>query len=429
MVSCGDTTQVGSGLLEDQDLEILFEDDFLIEAKTILTEPTVTFTSLNNPIESHLVGELNDPQFGRSTASFYFQMRYFNTILPDYSSADLDSAVLMLQIDTTVLYGSRNDNLTFEVFRLKDNIVDIDTITSDDSFLIDASPIGVLQDYGPGSRREFAFFDPVFRSTIRLDNVIRIPIDNAFAQELLDTPIEEDMAADQLLEDFSGFFIRASSEGSSMMAFDLSGTSENSIFSLYYTPADTISTVFNYLLGFDRPVQFSHDITGTDVSEVLNSVAGPDDLLYVQGMNGPDVEIDLSDLFRINDNIILNHAELEVTVAIEAIGDTSLYPISPALGLYKFNDAGVYVPVDDLEIASRTGAREILFDGTVLNESSEFTYTMNFSSHAKDILNGIENTKVYLSVFNKGDNPSRTILYGPQAPLNPLKLRVTYTKL
>jgi hypothetical protein len=60
--------------------------------------------------------------------------------------------------------------------------------------------------------------------------------------------------------------------------------------------------------------------------------------------------------------------------------------------------------------------------------ASLLTYKMNLTSHVKNILKGIESTKVYLSVYNNTANPTRTILYGPQHSSYPVKLRVTYTK-
>ena len=426
--SCSESTPVGSGLLEDQDLEVVFEEDFDLIAKTVITEPTITFTSLNNDIETHLVGQINDPIFGSSEASFYVQFRYFNSVLPDYTDATADSAVLMMEIDTTLFYGKSISELDFEVFRLRDNIIDLDTINSDAVFAVDPQPIGVLNGHRPSTRRNFVFYEPALRDTLVVNNVVRIPLDLSFAQEIVDAPINDDTAADDLVAQFNGFYVRATTDESVIMGFNLSGTSNNSVFSLYYTPTDTTPTAFNYLVGFDRPVRFNHDYTGTDISDLINQQATGNDLLYLQGMNGVDIEIDISDIQKVNDNILLNHAELELTVAVQALGDTSFYPPSPDLGIYKRDANGLLIPVDDLEIADRTGGREILFDGG-LEEGIQLTYSLNFSAHIKDVLDGDENNTIYLSVFNKGNDPSRSIVYGPQHDTFPMKLKLTYTKL
>ena len=428
-ISCSDSTPIGSGLLADQDLELVFDDDFEIIAKTVITGPTITFTSQNNPINTHLIGQLNDPTFGFSEASYYVQFRYFNTVLPDYTDVEVDSGVLMLEIDTTIFYGSRASQLNFEVFRLRDDIIDLDTITSDQVFAIDPNPIGVLNGYRPSERRSFSFYEPSLRDTLTLSDVIRIPLDLSFVQEIVDAPINETTAADDLLAQFNGFYVRASTDESVIMGFNVGGNSENSVFSLYYTPTDTVSTSFNYLVGFDRPVRFDHDYSGTEIIDILNEPVQGNDPLYIQGMNGVDVELDLSDITKLDDNTLLNHAELELTLATEVLGDTTSFAPAMELGLYKTSSNGELIEVEDLEISERTGGRVILFDGVLQNEGVIQTYSINFSAHIKDILNGSEDGLVYLSIFDKGNDPSRTIIYGPQHDTYPLQLKLTYTKL
>ncbi len=432
LLSCGEATEVGSGLLNDEDINIEFRDDLDFSVKSVITQPTITFTSLNNPINSHLVGELNDPVFGYTSASIYFQMRYFNTILPDYSESTVDSAVLMIEIDTSVVYGNDSDKIDFEVYRLIDNILNIDTIRSDDVFQIGETPIGRLEGYAPGAQDSFTFYDPIVRDTLTVTNAIRIPIDMDFAEELHSLPIPTDGAADDLLENFSGFYLRGLVDGSVVMSFDLSGNSTNSIFSLFYTPNDTTSTRFNYLLGFDRPIQYRHDYLDTEIINRLNVDVGPEDVIYLQGMNGPDAEIDLSSLTSLPEDILLNHVELEFFIASTELVDTVNYPAARSIGLYKKNADGDLVQIEDLRIAQTTGATNILFGGN-RTQSGEFTglesYKMNLTTHVKDILDGDEPTTLYLSILDKADNPERTILYGPKDANYPAKIRVTYTKL
>jgi len=173
---------------------------------------------------------------------------------------------------------------------------------------------------------------------------------------------------------------------------------------------------------------FEHDYTGTVIPDVLNVPVEGNDLLYLQGLNGVDIQVDISDMLRINDNILLNHAELEITLATENTENPD-FPASLSLGLYRMDSNGQLVEIEDLELADLRGAREIVFDGTLNTTGTESTYSFNFTSHAKGILEGIDSGIIYISVFDKGADPSRTIVYGPDHDTSPMKLNLTFTRL
>ena len=426
--ACSDSTPVGSVLLGNEDLEVVFEDDFDLSATTVITEPTLTYTAQNNSIQRHLAGQFNDPVFGASQSSFYFQMQYFGDLIPNYEGATLDSGVLMLQLDTTFFAGDSVSNLDFEVFRLTEDISSLDSINSDAVFSIQGDALGRLENYSPVDGRIFRFFDPQFLDTLEFANVIRIPIGDDFSSEVLTIDGNEAPTSAELVPFFNGFLLTAETEQSAMVSFDISILALQSFFSLYYTGPDSIARVYNYPLGFDRPIVFEHDYTGTVIPDVLNVPVGGNDPLYLQGLNGVDVQVDISDMLRINDNIILNHAELEITLATEDTQNPD-FPASPSLGLYRMDSNGRLVEIEDLELADLRGSREVVFDGTLNTTGTESTYSFNFTTHAKGILDGIDTGIIYISVFDKGADPSRTIVYGPDHDTSPMKLNLTFTRL
>lgn len=426
--ACSDSTPVGSVLLGNEDLEVVFEDDFDLSATTVITEPTLTYTAQNNSIQRHLAGQFNDPVFGASQSSFYFQMQYFGDLIPNYEGATLDSGVLMLQLDTTFFAGDSVSNLNFEVFRLTEDISSLDSISSDAVFNIQEDALGRLENYSPLDGRIFRFFDPQFLDTLEFANVIRVPIGDDFSSEVLTIDGNEAPTSAELVPIFNGFLLTAETEQSAMVSFDISILALQSFFSLYYTGPDSIARVYNYPLGFDRPIVFEHDYAGTVIPDVLNVPVGGNDPLYLQGLNGVDVQVDISDMLRINDNIILNHAELEITLATEDTQNPD-FPASPSLGLYRMDSNGRLVEIEDLELADLRGSREVVFDGTLNTTGTESTYSFNFTTHAKGILDGIDTGIIYISVFDKGADPSRTIVYGPDHDTSPMKLNLTFTRL
>ena len=423
--ACSEATPVGSGLLSSEDMEVVFEDDFNIRATTVITDPTLTYTTQNNSIQRHLAGELRDPIFGESSSAFYFQMQYFATLFPNYEDVTLDSGILMIQVDTTFFAGDSLSDLTLEVFRLTEDISSFDSIDSDAVFMTDEEPIGVLENYSPADGRVFRFFEPSFLDTLEFANVVRIPLDDDFNSQVLQIDGDDAATSEDLISIFNGFLFRARTDQSAMVSFDLSVNALQSFYSLYYTDSDGTRRVYNYPLGFNRPIVFEHDYTGTIIPEVINTPVEGNEPLYIQGLNGVDVELDISDLLSINDNILLNHAELEVTLVTEAARNPD-FPPSPSLGLYKLDGNGRMIEVEDLFLSDLRGTRELVFDGTLNTES---TYSFNFTSHVKDILDGDETGTIYISVFNKGADPSRTQVYGPNHDTSPMKLNLTFTRL
>ncbi len=409
-------------------MEVVFEDDFDLSATTVITAPTLTYTIQNNAIERHLAGQLNDPVFGASQSSFYFQMEYFRGIVPDYEGATLDSGILMLQLDTTFLTGDSESTLDFEIFRLIEDISGLDSINSDAVFSIEEDPLGRLENYSVSDGRIFRFFDPQVLDTVEFDNVIRIPISDDFNSQVFAVDGNEAPTSADLVSIFNGYLLTAETEQSAMVSFDVSFLALQSFFSLYYTGPDSSSRVYNYPLGFDRPIVFEHDYTGTVIPDVLNVPVGGNDPLYLQGLNGVDVQVDISDMLRINDNILLNHAELEITLATENT-DNPDFPASPTLGLFTMDSNGRLVEIEDLALADIRGPREVVFDGTLNTTGTESTYSFNFTTHAKGILDGIDTGIIYISVFDKGGDPSRTIVYGPDHDTSPMKLNLTFTRL
>ncbi len=428
IAACSEATEVGSGLLSNEDLEVVFEDDFDISATTVLSEPTLTYTAQNNSIQRHLAGELDDPVFGQSSSAFYFQMRYFGDLIPNYQGATLDSGILMIQLDTTFFAGDSVSDLNFEVFELIEDISSFDSIDSDAVFEVAEEPIGVLENYSANDGRIFRFLEPSSLDTSEFGNVIRIPIDDDFSNRALDIDGSVAPTSEELVSMLNGFLLRGTTNQSAMVSFDLSILALQSFFSLYYTDADSTRRVYNYPLGFDRPIVFEHDYLGTVIPEVLNIPVEGNDPLYIQGLNGVDVRVDITDMLRINDNILLNHAELEVTLATENTENPD-FPPSLSLGLYRMDSNGRIVQIEDLALSVIRGSREIVFDGTLNTVGTESTYSFNFTSHAKGILDGIDDGLIYISVFNKGADPSRTIIYGPDHDTSPMKLNLTFTRL
>jgi hypothetical protein len=61
-------------------------------------------------------------------------------------------------------------------------------------------------------------------------------------------------------------------------------------------------------------------------------------------------------------------------------------------------------------------------------EKNKIKYEMNITTHLIDVLNGREGDILYLRIANKVNNPATAVLYGPNHPQFPARLKLTYTK-
>ena len=92
ILSCSDSTPVGSGILEDDEIKVQYSEDFTITAKTVLNKASITFTALNNPIMRHYAGSVRDDVFGG--------VRSVETAVPASYSPCKKSAVAIADVKT-----------------------------------------------------------------------------------------------------------------------------------------------------------------------------------------------------------------------------------------------------------------------------------------------------------------------------------------
>jgi hypothetical protein len=431
ILSCSDSTPVGSGILEDDEIKVQYSEDFTITAKTVLNQPSITFTGLNNAIVNHYTGSIRDDVFGGVEASFYFQMLYFNTATPTFTDTRFDSLVIMLELSPGLTYGDSLAKFDIEIYRLLEDISTLDTIRSNVAISREDTPVGVIRGFQPGKRDTIKVFDPISRREVSLFDVVRVPMSREFALELFNATDVSGSNAN-LVNRFNGFYLKAVTTNNSMMAFDLTQAASNNLMFMYYSRianGDTTSTRFDYFLGSTTPLNYVHDYTESEIFGKFERNVEGDDVMYVQGLSGSDVELDLTDLLKLKDqNALINHVVLELTLANDRLTD-SRFPTSPSLGLYKKSSSGNMRSIKDLEIGRFSGSRSILFNGNLETDPTTdiSTYKMNITAHVKDMLKGLESSKVYLSVLDKADNPTRAILYGPQHSIYPIKVKITYT--
>ncbi len=440
--ACTDPTDVGADLLEGDEAEVGYTDTLSVLATTLRSDTILTYFPAKSSAEaftSYLVGSMVDPIFGLSKSQIYAQVT-LRSADPNFdASAKLDSVVLVLPYDQAGVYGDLTETYGISVHRLTTFIDPGMKYYSDQSFPSEAMPLGskefvpnldsiTIQDYTVGIK------DSLYK--VGVPAQLRIPLSEAFGQELinLDTNLYADNSnVDSLLVQYlKGLHIKPTTTNRGMLSFNLMN-SRAGIY-LYYTETDTVKKQiqfdFNYF--WARQTKLEHNFDGTVVEKYFESTTLGDSLIFVQGMAGTYVELEIPYAEEL-EGLVVNKAELEMRVATLPGDDANVYEPVPLLMLLAPNDEGEFEAIDDISlIITRLGIERLAeyYGGNPQdgNAGEPKVYRFNLSTHFQRIINKTRKNILRLVVFNQLQQPSRVVLYGAQQPQYGIKLKVAFTK-
>lgn len=426
--SCNDSQIVGSDLLGADSLDVTFDDQLDLSASTVIGDSTITFRKLDLDSytgRTYMVGEIDDPAFGKSTASAYFNVSRVNEYPNfNYDSLSLDSVVMILDLDSLGRYGNQAAVQNLELFTLSDRIDgDSDaTFYSNQKFDTESTPIF--------SRSQVInYTDSLLINPYILENPdslllvapqLRFNLDKQFWEDV--SPAIGDTLDDEGFNDLvPGFELRSSNAVNSMLGIDLnySNSGSSSSIRLYYTSSDTTRIVYLMRLGRYRHNHFRHDYSGSSLESDLTLADA--DCLYLQSQGGSNITIDISEVKTLQDRIV-NNATIEFSVKTF---DEELYPPTEEISAwYKDTD-------DDMnEILVRADRSDIPATATETYPSGEklITYTMNVTGIVNQVKKGeLDISELIIIADNKAQRPNRSLIYGRNHPDHPLKLNLILT--
>lgn len=419
--SCSDPSTIGSELLSGEDLNISLIDTVSL---TAWTEEIDSIISVN--ASTNMLGVLDDPIFGQSTSTVFLNCS-FGISVPDFTSATLDSIVLAMPNDVNGLYGDTLTNHKVQVFQLSQSIqsfIDqegIDSITSNLAVPFETTDLLGEVDLVP------AFIDSAFVYDPELDTVvlefpqIRIRIDDSFGQQFIDDELL--VSSDSIFrEDVRGFAIVSTPDNSSFFSVNLNvGAS----LEFYYTKGDS-PFKYEFDVGELSILNYEHDYSSTSIASSFGTM-NPD-MLYLQSMAGLDINVDLSSIKNLGDEIIINQANLEFYLVDQP--DEGLYPPVPNI-LANYDNDGTLNILEDASIGlSSVTLLEDVFGGGIEDDvSGRRKYSINITNHVTDLLNGQfdDDFVITLTSLLKRERPHRSVINGFDGSSFEPKLKLTVT--
>ena len=288
-------TDIGAGLLPAIDNIITFDTSFEVVGSTFTTPDSLVprlGRDINGNAGQFILGHIaNDPQFGKTTASIFMELKPSNYPLYFENVADslyLDSAVLCLRWTNT--FGDTNALQTINVHRISEKL-------KPDSAYFTNKSVQYGELIGSKTFAPSVLNDSLFLFRQSLNNQLRIKLNNSFARAFLsfDTTGQSPYKSDSLYREFlKGFALVPQTSGSNanaLMSFAMSDTATQLRIYYRYVKAGIADTTFKNFI-FDNGIpgssanQIVRNYSGSEASRHLGAKPRGDSLIYLQAAPG-----------------------------------------------------------------------------------------------------------------------------------------------
>lgn len=392
-----------------------------------LVFPVVSYTSAwdsivtKNPSQV-VLGNLNDPIFGRANASFVSRV-ILSKVSPDFGDGTVCDSV-KVRIAYANHYGIEGDSIHLQVHPIDNALVDTAAYYSNESFGFGSPLTDTVLKIAPR--------DTVFNGVDNLFGYLSFDADPAYFQEhIFDAAMDgESYFADNesFVQEVPGLYFRDIGSGTSAAGyFDLDNS--GSLIQLYYHTGatDTVAKVFNLTFGqnFGDPglsfnkYDFDYSSAQFDLS-MMDTVNG-ESVTYVQGGSGVRTYLKFPGLDTLIDRgYSINRAELSVEVLQ---GSAAGYRFPNALIVIQDLDTVQELIKDYNSASNPTG-------GSVSRtDIREFKYTFNMTRMVHDFVNEREDIlPVLLAPSSSSSNLHRVVIGGGMHSVIPAEFNVYYTR-
>jgi hypothetical protein len=318
-----------------------FSNTTQVLATTVKHNRFISFNIDNNKF----VGSVDDPIFGRTDVGLYLNASIPNglTNVSFGQDPEIISSEIVLAVPSLDFIGNINTILSYSVHPITTALSTGSVyFSSNDSLHSKTSVLGS------------------YTGTFSIMNgklVLRIPIDNNYASAILNNP--QYLLTNSVFQNtYKGFYITAA--GSNLNPLNMQGyiskvnlADELSGFYLYYKTGSPSAVKENksykFVFAGADAVRFNHvkynptNVQNLDIKNQVTGVTTGTDRLYVKGLGGTRVKIDMPDLISFADSfpVAVNRAELILNVDPASLTvSNGLYKAPPKLTLFAIDSLG-----------------------------------------------------------------------------------------
>lgn len=412
LVGCRKDGDVGLSLISD-DLSTNYIDTFTLDFSTVREDSVRTKNNAR-----HLLGELNDPEFGKTSAFFTTQIVPATALTPNFTNLQIDSAFLSFPF--TGYFGDTNSVVEIKVYELNQKL-------SSDSNYSQFTRVGYHNaSVGQGT---FQGIQPTVNRMYREPNgsggdttlqrgpMLRIPIDSIFAKRLL-TSNKTATAAD-FVDYCYGLRVEAKVTNSDGLIIYLGPALSLSGLNIYYHDNGLFKRYdFNVASTCVWQNSFDYQFSGSNADISSKQKPYISDKIYVEGMAGYKTRIQLPYLRNLLDknDLVIQKAVFEFPVHNSQ--STNSEKIPTRLSILSVDDQLRNNLIPD-QFAS-------YFDGN-WNETKK-VYSLNVTQYLQDILYKNTDNGFYLISY-RGNMDGTRLLLNSNNSTNPPKLKVIFTKI
>ena len=461
--ACTDITDIiGGGFVPgNSDMHLNITDTVTLETYSILRDSV--FTSEN---ETYLLGSINDPVFGKTTASIYARYIFVGGFDTAFHEAEFFDS-LVLNIDYSgYYYGDTLVPQTINVYEITENISDTNYYYSNQIAAYNPVPLATYT-YTPNpnpeasidyDEEEYEDTDPPPQIHIKLATS---PNENQFVSELMKIRFEDysvyddSLDLDQILDEdfyneYYGIYITVEpvniGRKGALIGTNLYGINS----ALQFYKRDTTHGANNTIINIGRPAKllfsstnglvynnYDHDNYNDATSEFQDQVIYGDktmgeEKLYLQSLGGTHLRVKfphLQNLKELGYKIAINKAELVFSVATDNY-EAEAFEAPPEIGIqvqYE-NDSIFYLP--DYAHGSNFIGGEL---DTTNKINNDYKYKFRITRYIQEVLDKENEGELGLYLFASPESNvyHRAVFYGnnPDDPDSEkaAKLILTYT--
>lgn len=456
-VACTDISDLAGGefVPDTSNLQLNYTDTITIETYSILQDSVLNIRS--SPL---LIGELNDPIFGKTNASIAAKFLLVNGFDSSFHAAEFFDSIVFSLAYSSDYFGDTNQIQTIRIYELAEILKDDESIFSN-----------YRANYNPLELASYSF-QPKPTTPVELlpgDTVsphIRINISTSasspFAEKLLNINEEDfyvsneetgidSLKLDEFYEYFNGLYISSDEVGTGSIGALIGLNLFNSRTHLTIYKHDTIHgfgadgitdtiTIENETsilqiasIGGTALNQYSHDYTSAD-SEFKNQVLDENkelgkELIYIQSLAGTHTRIKfpfIKNLNALGNKIAVNKAELILTAAEDLMITSFDAPNEIGAQIRFDRDSVLFIP--DITYG------ETFFGGVLDTTDGVNEYKFRITRYLQEVLDGdlegedglyfysVPEYNVYSRVLLIGSDPALPTPYSKRA-----RLEITYT--